>query len=241
VKAVIFNLTGIEQMGPWSFKPFVSFVKNLKAGGTWIASFGASRDVQKQIMAAGTQSVFNIQPSLEDALIATKVKEKVEKVVVDVPLLQAFLDSIQGALEFQAGLKVTRGKPKVISSDDVLTIDIVGVMGVKCPSFTGNVSICFPAATFLALYLQMTDSMTAELNDEMNPAIVELLDVMLAGAKNTLNGQRQYVLSRTSVQVLQKGQIKDYQSSRGQMILMPITTNLGEFHVEMSLGGGNPQ
>jgi chemotaxis protein CheX len=157
---------------------------------------------------------------------------------VDINILKPFIDGTIKTLEVQCGVSATTGKPYLKgSNNERLAIDIAGIIGITSPAFRGSIALCFPADTFLALMGKMLGETYIRITKELESGAGELINIIFGSAKTVLNGQGHAVEKALPSVITGKG-LQVNQVTRGPVLVLPLETNLGGFHIEVSISTG---
>ena len=149
---------------------------------------------------------------------------------MDVTFINAFVGSITNVFKTMLEVDVEVGKP-MIKDAGIISAEVSGIIGLSgdvqgCVvlSFPGDVA-CKAATKFAGTELTL-DSL------DFSDAIGELVNMVAGGAKKDFNGY-QASISLPSV-IIGKGHTVS-QSKASPYLVIPCTTSLGSFNVEVAL------
>ncbi len=153
---------------------------------------------------------------------------------IDVAFINPFLEGVLHVLKVQCSLDAT-GKPLALKDPNQrYTSDIAGVIGIVSKSFSGSVSICFPSATFLGIMSRMLGEEYTEITRDLEDGAGELLNMIFGHAKKVLN-EKGYTLDKAIPTIVRGDNIEMRQISPGPTVILPFTSPVGDFRVEVSV------
>ncbi len=84
-----------------------------------------------------------------------------------------------------------------------------------------------------ALYNRMFDEENSEINEEIEDAAGEILNIIYGQAKAELNDQKGYQLKKAIPTVLTADKLKIRQQGPGPVVVLPFDSQAGKFHIEI--------
>ncbi len=154
--------------------------------------------------------------------------------MIDINFINPFLAATLNVLNVQAGVKAEPGKVYGKKPGQNINGDVSGVIGIISDSFNGSVCITFPEATFLKVMSGMLGEDYKEITQDILDGAGEITNMIFGQAKVTLN-DRGYGVKTALPQVISgKGHSFSGQS-KGPSVVIPFTSNAGDFHVEICL------
>jgi chemotaxis protein CheX len=180
----------------------------------------------------GMDSAIKIADSME--AITGVVPKPVPK--VDVKFLNPFITGAMETLKIQCSTEVRAGKPSIKKDDDQFVVDIAGVLGIVSPVFNGSIALCFPQATFLAVMGRMMGETFTEITRDLEDGAGEMLNIIFGHAKRELN-ELGYGIEKAIPTVVRGQDLKLKHLSAGPTMMLPFETDVGNFHMEIGLGG----
>lgn len=153
---------------------------------------------------------------------------------IDVNIIKPFLISTKNVLETMCHTTVKVDKP--ILKDDALTYgEVTGIIGMASNNFAGCMVVSFSRNCILNIVANMfMETVKEEINDEVIDAVGELTNMICGGAKGELEKADHKFDLATPTMVVGTGVEISYHSN-GPTILIPFTTDFGEFVVEANL------
>lgn len=230
----ILDLKGVLKIHGNNLRHFTKFKQALKANQKFLASINMSDTLYNTISGAGLKSVFNPFKSIEEAKKSSGVGSAKKGLKVDAEFLNPFLTATKTTLETQASLKLNPGKPFVKKTREASNIDVAGVLNLTCAQFSGSIAICFPAAVFLKIYEKMLGEVHQAINQEVQDAAGEILNIIFGQAKTMLK-EKGFNLERAIPTVLAGDNLKVQFSSSSPAIVLPFESDVGTFHMEIVL------
>lgn len=150
---------------------------------------------------------------------------------MNVEIINPFLESMVNVLSTMAMLESTPQRPS-IKQDDTARGDVTGVIGMTSPQVKGSLAITFSEAVLLEMCKRMLGETLTSLNDDAADLAGEITNMVSGGAKRLL-GEKGYMFEMAIPAVVSgKGHVVRHQS-RGPKILIPFTTDFGNFYVEV--------
>ena len=232
----IFDFEKTINMQVHFYQAIVTFRQAVRKGNKQFYSVNLSSDIFKQIKADGLEQVFVPVSDLQEAKRKAAPANRM-KVALNVEFLNPFLAATKQTLEVQAKTPITAKKPFVkdhnLANQPPPDIAIAGVISLMSDNFSGNITLCFPAATFLAIYQNMFGEVHTTISKETEDAAGELLNIIYGMAKSVLNSKPGFNLRRALPTVLSGDKLKIRQSGSVPTIILPFETAAGPFHIEI--------
>lgn len=144
--------------------------------------------------------------------------------------------ALKNVLLIQVGLKI---ELKVTPKGDRQRVDLIASMPIESKAFHGSVALMFPEKTFLQLSNKMLGEDRTSISEENIDAAGELLNIIFASARTTVNGLGHDF--QPAIPTLVKGIDSQLFHSSAESVL-PITClcELGVFYWESSLRPRKP-
>lgn len=158
-----------------------------------------------------------------------------ERRSIDIDLINAFVGSAQTVLHTQANTKLVPGKPRLKEKNEQLQTDIAGIISLNCDQFKGSITLAFPTAVFLKIYENMVGETHTEINDDMQDAAGEILNIVFGQVKTMLNDQKGYNLQKAIPTVLAGEGLKVRQMTNQPALILPFKTEAGDFFIVVAV------
>ncbi len=227
----IFDFAKVQDL-PAVFVPAAITFKNaLKTGGKHLFSTHMSKGLRQYVNQEGLHQVFNPVESLFEA--KSRGGLSVNKQGIDVEFINPFIKAVMEALKIQANVEAKPQKPLLKQQNQKYDIGIAGIIGISTSRFSGNVTLCFPAAVFLKIYEIVFDEKHDTITHEIEDFAGELLNIIYGQAKITLNDQMGHSLLRALPTIMAGSDIKVRQVSGSVTVILPFETPIGCFHLEI--------
>jgi chemotaxis protein CheX len=152
---------------------------------------------------------------------------------LDVNFFKPFVDGTLKTLKIQCNLEASPGKPFIKGSQAQPTFEIAGVIGVTSEAFVGNITLCFPGKVYLALMSNMLGENFTEITQDLQDGAAELLNIIFGSAKVVLN-QQGYTIKKAIPTVIRGTSLQTSYIGAKQVVVLPFSTEAGEFHIEIS-------
>lgn len=226
----IFNFEKTMEISPNSFQPFVLLKQMLKNDGKHMFSVNINAQLLNDIKARGLEQIFSPVASINEAKRKAGLRAKGK---IDVQFINPFLSATKNTLAVQAETEIQPLKPFVKEGSGPYQVSIAGVISLISDHFSGSITLCFPAETFLAIYNKMFDEEHTEINEEIEDAAGEILNIIYGQAKAELNDQKGYQLKKAIPTVLTADKLKIRQQGPGPVVVLPFDSQAGKFHIEI--------
>lgn len=230
VKGVVINLGAVTQWQAPAIRTLVQQVVMLKIEAIPYRLINCADAIQDCIKQLDLMELTPNAPSLRSALHEMGIRAPFR---MDAGFVNVFLSATMTALEVQAQITTTAGKPRLRGRDEALG-DISGIIGVVSDTFNGSISISFPTAVFLGIVSRMLGSECKQIDPEIEDAAGELLNIIFGLAKTQLNRQG-YALQQAIPSIVSGKGHSISQLSDGPRVVIPFSTPEGSFFVEVCL------
>lgn len=147
-----------------------------------------------------------------------------------VEYVNPFLASTKNTFETMVQLKVTPGALQ-LKKQPFPTYDVSGIIGLSGDA-VGSISISFPRVTALKVVSKFIGQEIKIVGAEITDAVGELANIIAGSAKRDLVGMN-LAISLPSVIIGRSHRLSG--PSDAQNIVVPFTSELGDFAVEISL------
>ena len=151
---------------------------------------------------------------------------------LDAKFFKPFIEGAINTLKIQCGLTATTEKPFIKGQTPQPDFAIAGMIGITSVGFNGSITICFPKAVFLGVMSKMLGEECKEITEDLQDGVAELLNMIFGQAKIVLNAQG-HAIQMAIPSVVRGDKISTRSMSKSTVIVMPIMTPVGEFHVEV--------
>lgn len=149
---------------------------------------------------------------------------------MDVKYINPALDSIVNVLTTMAGITPVIGRPSIKKNQNAPGI-VTGLIDMVGKETTGSLAISFSKPVALELAKNMLRVETDVIDEMIEDLVGEMANMMAGGAKAIFE-QQGYDFNLTLPTVLAGENHQVKHSVEGTTILLPFTTNAGEFYVE---------
>jgi chemotaxis protein CheX len=150
---------------------------------------------------------------------------------MDATFINPVLSSMVNVLATMAQMEPKAGKPSLKQDDKALGV-VTGVIAMEGPEAKGSLAISFPKPVILDITKRMLREEKAEVDDMVMDLTGELANMVLGGAKRLLEEQG-YHFGLTLPSVKAGEGLPVEHPYKGPKILLPFTTDAGEFFVEI--------
>jgi len=150
---------------------------------------------------------------------------------MDVKYVNPVLDSIVNVLSMMAQMKPEAGKPRIKDGSEALGV-VTGMIDFKGSGVAVSTAISFSKPVALEITKRMMHTDPQEVDEMVQDLVGEISNMMAGGAKGTLEGQG-YSLDLTLPSVFTGDPHEIKHTVSGPVILLPFTTEAGDFFVEL--------
>lgn len=227
----VFDFKNVSKFKPNAYRFFLMFSQQLKNHKKRLFCLNANPELHEQLKQDGLLSVFAPIHSLEEA----QKRALPVKPVLDVELINPFIQGTKTVLETQVNVPLQIGKPYLRKRDERLPIEIAGVIALTCSEFTGSIALCFSSKVFLNIYEALVGEPATEITQESQDAAAELLNMIFGAAKTELNDRKGYTLEKAIPTVLCGEKLRIHHQSASPTIILPFEGKIGAFHIEISI------
>jgi chemotaxis protein CheX len=154
--------------------------------------------------------------------------------VMDVKLVNPFINATLNVLETMAFIKPEAGKP-FLKKDDFAQGDVSGVIGFTGES-NGTVSVTFNKLCILKIVSNMFGEEMKEINNEITDAVGELTNMISGQARKELE-ELGKVFHGAIPSVIAGKNHRLIPMAKGHKIAIPFRTDSGSFTIEVALEG----
>jgi CheY-specific phosphatase CheX len=153
---------------------------------------------------------------------------------IDEKFISTFADATKETLAVQCAYKVKYGKPFLRGKGKAIVPAIIGVIGISSPSFSGSISVAFTEKIFLELMGNMLGEPFAEITEELEDGVGELINIIFGVVKKTLS-QIGYQFHRAIPSVIRGNNISVHSVSTKPVIIIPFfsETSPDTFQIEI--------
>ena len=149
---------------------------------------------------------------------------------MDVKQINPALSSAINILTTMAGISPEIGKPS-IKSDQSTTAVVTGIIDLTGNDTRGSLAISFSKPVALEIAKNMLGDEISEINGEIEDMVGEITNMMAGGAKVLYQEQGLDFDMDTPVVISGENHQINH-NIEGTTILMPFTTNAGDFFIE---------
>jgi len=153
---------------------------------------------------------------------------------IDVRFIKPFIDGTITTLRVQCSVEAKPEKPFIKGSKPQPNFELTGIIGITSEAFTGSITLCFPGPVFLALMGKMLGEEFPVITEDLQSGAAELLNIIFGSAKVVLN-QQGYAIQKAIPTVISGVGLKTTQLGQQPGMVLPFTTSVGEFHIEITL------
>lgn len=147
-----------------------------------------------------------------------------------VEYVNPFLKSAQETFSMMLQMEITAGKP-VLKKEPFASYDISGIIGMSGDAM-GAISLSFPKTTALKAVSRFLGTEIKIVGPEVSDAVGELTNIIAGSAKKDLQNM-EVSISLPNVVIGKSHRLANAKDA--QNIVIPFSSEIGEFAVEVSL------
>jgi chemotaxis protein CheX len=151
---------------------------------------------------------------------------------MNVDFINAFLTAVLNILSTMANMKAEPGKPAV-KTDHVAKGDVTGLIGMAGEQTKGTLAVTFTKPVILAITERMLGDKLDTIDDTVTDMVGELTNMVTGGAKKILS-EKGYRFDMALPTVISGKDHVVLHISKGPIIVVPFSTDVGDFFVELS-------
>lgn len=226
LRKVVIDLNGMHGFRPDSMRIFSPLGLELRRQERHIHVVNAPKAAKSLIAQMGMELILRVAPEVHEAAVKPKSK-------IDVRLVNPFISGVMHVLEVQCSTPARPGHPVLKAGfQSPSKIDIAGVIAINNASFHGSIALCFSEKMFLGLMSTMLGEKYEKLTPDLMDGAGELLNMIFGYAKQILNGSG-LPLGMAIPTVVSGDDIAVRHTLVDQAIVLPFTSDLGDFYIEI--------
>lgn len=150
---------------------------------------------------------------------------------MNVKLINPVLETIVNVLSTMANVKPSMGKPSV-KKDEIALGEVTGIMRMNSPTVRASLAITFTRRAILDIVKRMLGEELTEVDDTARDMAGEMTNMVVGGAKN-LYATQGFDFDMSTPAILVGKDHAVHHAYPGKTIVMPFTSESGEFFVEI--------
>jgi chemotaxis protein CheX len=229
VELHVFDFLNVSVLHESSYPVFSRLKQILKQNRKHVASLHMRPNILKDIKQAGMAEVFNPAASLIEAKTKAGLAGRRK---IDVKLLEPFIKGTMTAMKVQCSLELRCEKP-FLKQGQEMPFEIAGQISLNNSDLRCSVALCFTKDVFLKIYEAMVGEKHAEINQEVQDAAGELLNIVFGFAKTALL-EKGIRLERAIPVILRGKELNIQQGEPGLTMILPFGSPAGRFHMEVA-------
>ena len=154
---------------------------------------------------------------------------------MDVKLINPVLETMINVLSTMANVQPDVDKPS-LKQDEVARGEVTGIMSMVSPQVRGSLAITFTKPVIIDIVRRMLGEDIQEIDDTARDLTGEMANMVVGGAKNLFAAQG-YDFNMSTPQILSGKDHTVHHPVSGKTILLPFTTESGQFFIEMCFEG----
>ncbi len=234
LELVIFDFSTIDDFTPQGLRQVTLCLSGLSQNETK-TGFLLDKKIIAKVKAAGLDRIIHCYHSVEEILpnagsVSTAARAS--------DFLNTTLDAVVFTMGVSANNKSEPGKPFMRAENNAPAFDVAATVGLVSAEFQGSMILLMPKQTYLNVMGRMAGDSFTEITPEIRDGIAELLNVILGQAKTSLN-DRGFEIKQAIPTLIQGGQINLLSAPATRSIVVPFSSECGEFSVQITTNAGS--
>jgi chemotaxis protein CheX len=161
-------------------------------------------------------------------------KGDVVRSLIDVRFVNPIVNTVVEVLKTMAQVELRMGTPSVrkVGEKGTSQGDISGIIAVTSNSFSGALAITYQKSLILKIFSTMMSEPKAEIDEEVQDAVMELTNIIFGNARRDLNLQG-HSISPAIPSVITGSPHEIRHSSKGFRLCIPFASDFGEAFLEV--------
>jgi chemotaxis protein CheX len=236
---VIFDFTPVTSISDSSVSTLVKAVEELTKNEAK-TTFVVQKPVEKTFKSSPFESLFQCYGSVDE--VKKKFGEKAaNNKESTLEFLNTSLEAVSYTLKVASNTDATAGKSIVRAPNTgaaAPAVDIGASVGIVSTPFNGTLILAFPMKTFLGIMGRLLGKECTELEPGITDGAAELLNIILGQARANLN-EKGYSIKQAIPTVVKGNNLQMFNSSSSPSIMVPYTTDVGDFYIELTTRPAN--
>ncbi len=190
----------------------------------------ASKEICKTIREQGLDRLFACYGQLNEIVKPASGGVSKQKTL---EFLNTTLEAVAHTLQVSTNTKCATGKSFVRDKDSHPVADIAATVGLVSAPFNGSLILGFPKRTYLGIMSRLLMQEYSEITPEIRDGAAELLNIILGQVKISLD-EEGFAIKQAIPTVVQGDQLQILPSSNRPSVIVPYTTDVGEFYIELT-------
>lgn len=223
-REIIFDFTKCREINRAFYPLLHQFKTKIQKDEIELISTNLCSDLKTSLGSDGVLRIFNFKDD--------KVAAKRPMRGIDVEFITPFINATTEILKVQANIASVSGKPRVKQAGEKSVYDIIGIISLVSNAFDGSITLCFKQDVFLGICESMLGEKYDEIDDEIEDAAGELLNIIFGVAKAELNDKQSYTIQKAIPTIIRGPGVRIKQTV-GPTIILPFETPVGTFQIEI--------
>ncbi len=236
---VIFDFGTIQNLPEKSLTALTDVIEELLKNESK-SVFVVTKNVEQIISSSPMGSIFQCFSSVEE--VKKKYGEKqIGSKESTLEFLNTTLEAVAYTLKVASNTDAVAGKSIVRTPNTGVstpTVDIGSSVGIVSTPFNGTLILAFPMKTFLGIMGRLLGKECTELEPGISDGAAELLNIILGQARANLN-EKGYSIKQAIPTVVRGNNLQMFNSSSSPSILVPYSTDVGDFYIELTTRPAN--
>lgn len=158
-----------------------------------------------------------------------------KKFKLDVDFINPIIHMSISTIEELCNFSGTRPLPPyVLKDEEVLDVDISGVINIVSPFFSGVIGVSFSDEIFKQVISKMIDDVVDNIDNENQDGAAEIINIIYGRTKSVMN-QKGFAMQRAVPSVLRGANHRVTNNKKRPVLMMPINSEIGRFYIQISV------
>ena len=231
IPMIVFDLSTVKEIYPQALRTIARSLSTLSQNDVKSA-FLVQPSVFKFVSQSGMDRMIRCFESIQE--IVPRATASTDENHRTLEFLNTALDAAVYTFKVATNTVVTHQKPYLRNeSPQPLQYDVAAMVGLVSAHFRGTLVLAFPAKTYLPIMNRLTGGNSTELQEETRDGVAELLNIILGQAKANLN-QKGFQIKQAIPTLIEGGKFHSAESSATRSLIIPFTSDTGDFFIELT-------
>ncbi|MBX2987518.1 MAG: chemotaxis protein CheX [Bdellovibrionaceae bacterium] len=216
--------------------PLVRFCREARTRKKTLHSLNINKALLKTLTSEGLELTLQPVGSLKEAYEKAGLTPPAAgaKPRLDTEFINPFIDAVINTFKVQLNLEIQPGKALLKKDVKPLPLEIAGVISLASTHFHGTISLGFPGQVFLKVYETWLGETHAAINQDIQDAAGELMNIVYGQAKAELN-KKNYNIEKALPTVVTGEKLHLADTNKGTTLVIEFSSVHGPFIIEIAM------
>lgn len=173
----------------------------------------------------------NTEALIEKVKSLSVIEKSKKRFKLDVDFINPFIDSSMKTLNSLCGVNHITAKKPFLQDNQILDVDITGVLAITSPFFKGHIAISFKKPVYESIIEKIMQESHSKLDPHDTNGAAEIINIIFGQTKAILN-QKGYSIERAVPSVL-TGKNNNLKNNKIPVLLVPFNSEIGDFWIQI--------